>query len=90
MGKAYQFVMQYRARFPQVADYDWFNTRFLESMLLEHMPAVVLNMLNNLKYLPELIVINVGASDFTRFSNSEQRANIQKMVALCKALTKKV
>ena len=47
-------------------------------------------MLNNLKYLPELIVINVGASNFTRFSTSEQRANIRKMVAPCKALTKKV
>ena len=90
MGKAYQFLIQHRDRFPQIADYDGFNTRISEAMLLEHMPAVVLNMLNNLKYLPELIVINVGAFDFTRFSNSEQRANIRKMVAACKALTTKV
>ena len=45
---------------------------------------------NNLQYLPELIVMNVGSSDFTRYSNSQQWANIRKMVITCKALTKKV
>ena len=90
MGKAYQFLMHHRDRFHQVSDYDGFNTRFLEAMLLQHMLAMVLDMLNNFKYLAELIVINVRAPDFTRFSNSEQRANIWKMVASCKALTKEV
>ena len=90
MGKAFQFLMQHRDRFPQVSEYDGFDTRFSEAMLLEHTPVAVLDMINNFKYLPELIVVNVGASNFTRFSNSEQRANIQKMVASCKALTKKV
>ena len=59
-------------------------------MLLEHMSTVVLHLLNSLKYLPELIVINVGTSDFTRFSNSQQTANIKYMVQACKALTQKV
>ena len=90
MGKAYKFLIQHRDRFPQIADYDGFDTRILEAMLLEHMPAMVLDMLNNLQYLLQLIVINVGASDFTRYSNSQQRANIRKMVAACKAVTKKV
>ena len=58
--------------------------------MLEHTPATVLNMINNFKYLLELVVVNVWASNFTRFSNSEQRANIQKMVASCKGLTKQV
>ena len=90
MGKAHEFLTQHRDRFPQLADYDRFDTRISEAMLLEHMPATVLDMLNNLQYLPELIVINVGASDFTKYSNSQQWANIRKMVVACKALTKKV
>ena len=34
--------------------------------------------------------INIGASDFTRFSNRKQRAKIRKIVSSCKALTKQV
>ena len=59
-------------------------------MLLEHAPAAVLDLLNQSKYLPELIIMNVGMSDFSRFSNSQQRANIKYMVQACKALTQKV
>ena len=82
--------MQHKDRFPQVSEYEGFDTRFSEAMLLEHMPTVVLDIINHYKYLPELVVINVGASDFTRYSNSQQQANIKKMVSSCKALTKQV
>ena len=82
--------MQHRDRFLQLQDYNGFDTQFSEDMLLEHTPATVLDMLNNYKYLPELVVINVGASNFTKCTNSQQRANIRKMVNSCKALTKKV
>ena len=71
MGKAFQFLMQHKDRFPQVTEYEGFNTRFSEAMLLEHTPAMVLDMINYYKYLPELVVINVGTSDFTRYSNSQ-------------------
>ena len=90
MGKAFHFLMQHKNRFPQVSEYKGFDTRFSEAMLLEHMPAAVLNMINYYKYLPELVMINVGASDFTRFSKSQQRANIKRIVSSCKAHTKQV
>ena len=90
MGKAFQFLMQHKDRFPQVSEYEGFDTRFSEVMLLEHVPTMVLDMINCYKYLPELVVINVEASDFTRFSNSQQHANIKKMVSSCKALSKQV
>ena len=38
-------------------------------MLLEHMLATVLNMVNRYKYLPELIIVHVGALDFSRVTN---------------------
>ena len=90
MGKVFHFLMQHKDRFPQVSEYKDLDTRFSEAMLLEHTPTAVLNMINYYKYLPELVVINVGASDYTRFSNSQQRANIKRMVSSCKALTKQV
>ena len=82
--------MQHRDCFPQIADFDGFDTRFTEAMLLEHMAAAVPDMINNYKYILELIVVNVGALDFTRFSDSQQRTNICNMVTTCKALTKQV
>ena len=90
MIKAYDFLMQYKDRFPQIADFDGFNTSFSEAMLLEHMPAMVLEMINHYQYIPELVLVNVGASDFTRFTSSQQHANIGKMTIMCKALTKQV
>ena len=56
-------------------------------MSLEHMPAVVLDMINRYKYLPELIVVHVGASDFSRATNHQIRVNIQNMVLSCKKIT---
>ena len=70
--------------------FDGFDTRFSQVMLLEHMPAIVLYMINHCQYIPELVVVNVGASDFMRFSNSQQWANIRQMVVTCKALTRQV
>ena len=90
MNKVFDFLIQHRDRFPQVAEFDGFDTRFSEAMLLEHMPAVVLNMINHYQYLPELVVVNFRASDVMRFTNSQQRINIRKMVTSCKALTKQV
>ena len=58
--------------------------------MLEHTPATVLDMLNNYKHLPELVAINIGALDFTKYTNSQQRVNIRKMVNSCKALTKQI
>ena len=90
MTKAFQFLEQHLDRFTQLSEYEGFDARPSEAMLLEHAPATVLHLLNKSRYLPELIVINVGMSDFSRFSNSQQRANIKYMVWACKALTQKV
>ena len=72
MTKAFQFLMQLKDRFLQVTDFDGFDTRFSEAMLLEHMPTMVLDMINHYKYLPELVVVNIRTSDFTRYTNSQQ------------------
>ena len=90
MSKPFQFLMQHKDSFLQVADFDGFDTSFSEAMLLEHVPAAVLDMINHYKYLPELVVVKVRTSDFTRYTNSQQWPNIRKMVISCKALTKQV
>ena len=90
MIKAYDLLMQHKDQFPQIADFDGFNTSFSEAMLLEHMPAMLLDMISHYQYIPELVLVNVGASDFTRFTSSQQHANIRKMTIMCNALTKQV
>ena len=59
MSKAFQLMMQHKDRFPHVADFDGFKTRFSEAVLLEHVPATVFDMINHYKYIPELVVVNV-------------------------------
>ena len=59
MSQVFDFMMQHRDHFPQVAGFDGFDTRFLEAMLLEYTLPVVLDMLNHYQYLPELMVVNV-------------------------------
>ena len=61
--------------------------RFTEAMMLEHTPAMVLNMVIRYKYLPELIIIHVGASNFSRVTNHQIQVNIQNMVPSCKKIT---
>ena len=61
LSKAFQFLMHYKERFSQLVDYDGCNTRFSEATLLEHAPAVVLDMLNHYKHLSELI--NMGCDE---------------------------
>ena len=60
MTKAFQFLMQHKDRFPQVADFDGFDTKFSEAMLLEHVPAMVLDMINHYKYFPEFVVVQTS------------------------------
>ena len=69
-------MMQHRHHILQVAGFDGFDTRFSEVMLLEHMPATVLDMINHFQYIPELVVVNVGALDFMGFSKSEPTKDI--------------
>ena len=53
------------------------------------MLAMVLDMVNNYKYLPELIVIHVGALDFSQVTNHQihMNINIKNMVLNCKKIT---
>ena len=90
MSKAYDFLMQHKEQFPQITDFDGSDTRFSEAMLLRHMPAEVLDMINHYQYISELVVVNVGVSDFVRFTKSQQRPNIWKTVITYKALTRQV
>ena len=61
--------------------------QFSETMLLEHMPAMVLNLVNRYKYLPELIIVHVGASEFSRITNHQIWTNIHNIVINCKKIT---
>ena len=56
-------------------------------MLLEHTLAAVQDMVNRYKYLPQLIIVHLGASDFSRVTNHQIWINIQNMVLNCKKIT---
>ena len=79
--------MKHKDGFHQLDSLEGFDMRFTESMMLKHTPATVLNMKNRYKYLPELIVIHVGASEFSRVTNHQIQVNIQNMVLNCKKIT---
>ena len=79
--------MKHRDRSHQFKSLEGFDTRFTEANLLVHMPAMVLDMVNRCKYLPDLIVVHIGASDFSRVTNHQIRVNIQNMVLSCKKIT---
>ena len=84
---AFKVLMKHRYRFHQFNSLEGFDTRFIEAMLLEHTPATVLDLVNRYKYSPELIVIHIGASVFSRVTNHQIRVNIQNMVLSCKKIT---
>ena len=84
---ALEVLMKHKDRFYQLDSLEGFDTRFTEAMMLEHTLAMVLDMVNRYKYLPELIVIHVGASDFSRVTNHQIQVNIQNMVLNCKKIT---
>ena len=44
-------------------------------------------MVNSYKYLPELIIIHIGASDFSRVTSYQIHMNISNMVQNCKKIT---
>ena len=69
MRLAFEVLIKHRSRFHQLDSLEGFDTQFSESMLLGDTPAMVLDMVNRYKYLPELIIVHVGASDFSRVTN---------------------
>ena len=84
---AFEVLMKHKDRFHQLESLEGFNSRFTEAMMLKHTPATVLDMVNRYKYLPELIVINVGALDFSRVTNHQIHTNFKNMVLNCKKIT---
>ena len=84
---AFEVLMKHRDAFHQLDSLEGFDMRFTEAMMLEHMPAMVLDMVNRYKYLPELIIIHIGALDFSRVTNHQIQVNIQNMVLSCKKIT---
>ena len=58
---AFEVLMKHPSRFHQLDSLEGFDMQFSETMLLENMLAVVLNMVNRYNYLPELIIVHMGA-----------------------------
>ena len=79
--------MKHCSRFHQLDSLEGFHAQFSVSMLLEHMPSMLLDMVNRYKNLPELIIIHVGSLDFSRVTNHQIQINIQNMVLNCKKIT---
>ena len=75
--------------FHQLNNFELVESRFSDLMFFDHVPLAVLDLFNTLEYVPQLIVLHVGASDFSKYNNLTQWQNIttmMKKVKLVKAV----
>ena len=71
MRLIFEVLLKHEDKSYHLDSLEGFDTKFTEDMMLEHMMAMVLNMVDRYKYLPELIIIHAGALDFSRVTNHQ-------------------
>ena len=76
--------------FHQLKNFNLVESCFSDVMYFEHVPLALLDLFNNLKYVPLFIVVHVGASDFSKYNNHTQRQNIASMMSRVNQLVKAV
>ena len=76
--------------FHQLGNFDLVETRFLVVMYFEHVPVAVLQLFNTLQYVPQFLVVHVGASDFSKYNNLQQHQNIASMMQRVNKLVKAI
>ena len=76
--------------FHQLGNFDEVETHFSPVMFFDHVPSAVLDLLNSLQYVPQFIVVHMGASYFSKYKNLQQCQNIEAMVQKVNKLAKLV
>ena len=74
--------------FHQLGNFDEVETHFSAGMFFDHVPSAVLDLLNSLQYVPQFIVVHMGASNFLKYNNLQQCQNIEAMMQKVNKLVK--
>ena len=76
--------------FHLLQEFEQVRSQFLVTMLMEHVLMVLIHLLNTYRCIPDIVVIHIGESDFSRESNKQQKCNVADMTAKVKKLLKSV
>ena len=60
--------------------------RTSDAFKVDHVPWALVDMLNQFQYVPAVIIISVGGSEFGVTSGSKTRAKFQQMIFACRDL----
>ena len=80
LQRAVQVTVDNPDHFHQLNNFELVKSCFLDVMFFKHIPMAVLDLFNTFKYIPQFIVVHVGASDFSKYNNLTQRQNIATMM----------
>ena len=83
--RAFQVTVDNPDHFHQLGNFEVIETGFSAVMFFDHVPSAVLDLLNMLQYVPQFIVVHVGASDFSKYNNLQQSQNIKAMMSRARA-----
>ena len=90
LQRAFQVTVDNPDCFHQLGKFDEVETHFSTVMFFDHVPLAVLDLLNLLQYVPQFIMVHVGASDFSKYKNLQQHQNIEAMMQKVNKLVKAV
>ena len=88
--QAVQVTVDNLDHFHQLTNFKLVESCISNVMFFDHVPLAVLDLFNTLRYVPQFIVVHVGASDFSKYNNHMQRQNIVTMMTKVNKLVKAV
>ena len=83
-------MMDNKNHFHLLQEFEQVRFQFSSTMLMEHVLMALIHLLNEHRYILDVIVIHVGKSDFSQASNKQQRCNMVEMTAKVKKILKSV
>ena len=69
LQRAFQVMVDNPDCFHQLGNFEMIETHFSVVMFFDHVPSTILDLLNTLQYMSQFIIVNVGASDFSKYNN---------------------
>ena len=90
LQRAFQVLVDTPDKFHQLGNFEVIETHFLTVMSFDHIPSAILDLLNMMQYVPQFIVVHVGAVDLSKYNNLQQHQNIKTMMSKVIKLVKAV
>ena len=90
LQRAFQVTIDTHSCFHQLGNFEEVETHFSAVMFFDHVPSAVLDLLNSLQYVPQFIVVYMGALDFSKYNDLQQHQNIEALMQKVNKLVKAV